>query len=160
MNCRYFILVISSLLILFGCVQPPPTGGKTEQIIEIEAADQILNYQCQSFWTEEKFSNLTEDDLITEFKEKYNVNAVNFEVTFDEATCSTILTCDVKGEMYNTNSYNFHWLLADLPFDLYAFTQSERELNYEGEVNGVPTTIKLIFPYAIAHCHEHVWPAK
>ena len=44
--------------------------------------------------------------------------------------------------------------------DLYQFKQSKEELNYEGEVNGVPTTIRLIFPYTIAHCHEHVWPAK
>jgi len=49
-------------------------------------------------------------------------------------------------------------LLADLTSDLYAFKQSEKELTYQGEINSAPTTIKLVFPYKIVHCHEHVWP--
>jgi len=166
---KYFILVILSLLILFGCAQPgaeppptaPPIVEETKQvIIEIEAVDQIVHYQCQSFWTQDEFLKLSEDDLIARFKEKYNVDAQNFEVSLDEAKKSTILMCDIKGTTYNSNSYNFHWFLRDLPFDLYQFRQSEKELNYEGEVNGVPTKIRLIFPYTIAHCREHVWPAK
>ena len=164
MKWRYLIPVIASLLILFGCAQPsaepPPTGEKSKQVITIEARDQILRYQCQSFWTEEKFSELSENDLEARFNEKYNVDAQDFEFSFDKAKKSTTLICEVKGAMYSTNSYDFHWLLKDLPFDLYQFEQSEKELNYEGEVHSVPTTIRLIFPYAIAHCHEHVWPAK
>jgi hypothetical protein len=140
--------------------EPPSAGVETKQIITIEARDQILRYQCQSFWTEEKFSQLSENDLKARFKGKYNVKAENFEVSLDKTKKSTILISDIKGAMYSTDSYDFHWLLGDLPFDLYQFKQSEKELNYEGEVNGVPTTIRLIFPYTIAHCHEHVWPAK
>ena len=166
---KYSILVILSLLILFGCAQPgaeplptaPPIVEETKQvIIEIEAVGQIVHYQCQSFWTQDEFLKLSEDDLIARFKEKYNVDARDFEFSLDEAKKSTILICDIKGTTYNSNSYNFHWFLRDLPFDLYQFRQSEKELNYEGEVNGVPTKIRLIFPYTIAHCHEHVWPAK
>ena len=84
---------------------------------------------------------------------------VNPKVELDEENKSTILICDIKGAMYSADSYTFHWLLADLPFDLYAFEQFEKELIYQGEINGVSTTIELIFPYKIAHCHEHVWPA-
>jgi len=50
--------------------------------------------------------------------------------------------------------------IGDLPFDLYQFKQSEKELDYEGEINGVTTKIRLAFPYPIAHCHEHVWPGE
>ena len=89
---------------------------------------------------------------------KYGKYAVNPKVEFNKTRKSTALICDVKGAMYSTNSYDFHWLLGDLLFDLYQFKQSEKELYYEGEINGVPITIRLIFPYIIAHCHEHVWP--
>jgi hypothetical protein len=92
--------------------------------------------------------------------ERYSKYAVNPEVEFNEVRKSTALTCDIKGATYSTNSYDFHWLLGDLPFDLYQFKQSEKELYYKGEVNDIPATIRLIFPYVIAHCHEHVWPGK
>ena len=158
----YIIALVMALLTLSGCAQPmsgPPSAGEeTKQIITIEARDQILRYQWQSFWTEEKFSQLSENDLKARFKEKYKVKAENFEVSFDKTKKSTILICDIEGAMYSANQYEFHWLLGDLPFDLFAFKQSEKELTYEGKVNDVPTTIRLIFPYAISHCHEHVWP--
>ncbi len=53
------------------------------------------------------------------------------KVEFNEARKSTILICRVKGAMYSTNSYEFHWLLRDLPFDLYQFKQSKKEFYYE-----------------------------
>ena len=81
--------------------------------------------------------------------QKHGIVMVNPKVEFDKENKSTKLICDIKGAMYSTNSYDFHWLLADLPFDLYAFEQSEKELTYQGKINGVPTTIKLIFPYKI-----------
>ena len=181
MRWRYIIPLIMVLLIPLGCAQPlpspppaapspkPPLLEETRQIINIEVVDQTLCYQRQSLWTEEGFSQILESgeefetEQISSFKkslEKYNKSAANTKIEIDKLNKSTTLICDVKGAMYNTDSYDFHWLLADLPFDLYQFKQSEKELNYEGEVNGVPTTIKLIFPYTLAHCHEHVWPAK
>ena len=69
------------------------------------------------------------------------------------------LSCDIQGVMYSTTSYDFHWLLAALPFDLYKFKQKEKELVYNGYVNSIPTTIRLKFDFPITHCHEHVWPA-
>ena len=173
MRWSYIISLIMVLLILLGCAQPeaglPPIGQETRQIIEVRVVNQTVRYQCQSFWTEEEFSKILElrrkfeAEQITSFKEnlgKYNKSASNTEIRIDEVNKSATLMCEVKGAMYSTNSYDFHWLLGDLPFDLYQFKQSKKKLNYEGEVNGVPTTIRLIFPYTIAHCREHVWPAK
>jgi hypothetical protein len=80
------------------------------------------------------------------------------EYKFNEKKKSTTLKCDLKGAMYSTNSYDFHWLLRNLPFDLYQFKKLEKELHYDGKVNDVPMRIRLIFPYTVAHCHEHVWP--
>ena len=167
------ISLVIALLILFGCAQPrivsPPIGGEAERIIEIKAEAEILHYQRESLWTGEEFSKILESKKEFESKEVdsfkknlegYNKYIVNAGVEFDEARKSTILICDVRGAMYSANSYDFHWLLGDLPFDLYQFKQSEKELEYEGEINGVTTKIRLIFPYAIAHCHEHVWPGK
>ncbi len=90
--------------------------------------------------------------------EKYNVPILNPNVEFDAVRKVTVLSCNIKGAMYSSDSYEFHWLLADLSFDLYQFKQYETKLSYEGKINGIPTTIKLIFPYTITHCHEHVWP--
>ena len=181
MKRRYLALIIACLLSLLGCAQPPPSPPPAapmpkpppleegKQIINIEVDDQTLHYQRHSFWSEEKFSQILEarqkfeTEQINSFKkslEKYNKSAVNTKIKIDEVNKSTTLICDIKGAMYSANSYDFHWLLGDLPFDLYQFKQSEKELNYEGEVNGVPSKIRLIFPYTIAHCHEHVWPAK
>jgi hypothetical protein len=51
-----------------------------------------------------------------------------------------------------------HFLLGNWPFDLYQFKEYEKKLVYEGKINGVPTTVIFEFPYALSHCHEHVWP--
>ncbi|MBN2185972.1 MAG: hypothetical protein JW732_00760 [Dehalococcoidia bacterium] len=165
--------LVITLMILSGCTQPgivpPPTGREAEQIIEIKTEAEILHYQRQSLWGGEEFSKILESkkefeseevDSFENNLESYNKDIVNVEVKFDEAGESTIFKCDIRGAMYSANSYDFHWLLGDLPFDLYQFKRSEKELYYEGDVNGVTTEIRLIFPYTIAHCHEHVWPEE
>ena len=172
---RWFsgIPLVITLLILPSCTQPrivpSPIGREAEQIIEIKAEAEILHYQRESLWIGGEFSKILESKKKFESKEiesfennleRHNKYIVNVEVEFDEARKSTILTCDVRGAMYSVNSYDFHWLLGDLPFDLYQFKQSEKELDYEGEINGVTTKIRLAFPYPIAHCHEHVWPGE
>jgi hypothetical protein len=182
MNKKFFCsllvagLIVSEILIV-GCKGeekgPAKVEGpqKVEEVrplknaINIRAKGEILHYQRESLWSKEGFSGILkskgkfESDQIESFKknlERYGV--INPKIKLNEARKSTTLICDVKGAMYDTNSCEFHWLLGDLPFDLYQFKQSEKELYYEGEINGVPTTIRLIFPYTIAHCHEHVWP--
>lgn len=85
--------------------------------------------------------------------------ALNCLYSSDLSTHSIKLSCDIQGAMYSTNSYDFHWLLAALPFDLYKFKQKEKELVYNGDVNSIPTTIWLKFDFPITHCHEHVWSA-
>ena len=169
-------LIVSGILIV-GCKREEKGPAKVEgpqkvkevkplkNAINIRAEREILHYQKESLWSEEGFSGILkskrkfESDEIESFKKNLKKYAViNAKVEFNEARKSTTLICGVKGAMYGTNSYEFHWLLRDLPFDLYQFKQSEKELCYEGKVNGIPTTIRLIFPYTIAHCHEHVWP--
>lgn len=171
-------LIVSGILIV-GCKRKEKGPAKMEgpqkveearplkNAINIRAEGEILHYPKESLWSEEGFSGILESRKKFESKEidslkknldRYGKYAVNPKVEFNEARKSTTLICDIKGAMYSTNSYDFHWLLGDLPFDLYQFKQSEKELYYEGEVNGIPTTIRLIFPYTIAHCHEHVWP--
>lgn len=144
-------------------------GNLTESVVEVRAEGEILHYRNQSFWSEDSFSKISksrdkfEFEVIDSFDnslQKYGKVIVNPEVEFNQENKSTTLICDIKGAMYSTDSYDFHWLLADLPFNLYAFEQSEKELTYHDEINNITTTIKLIFPYTIAHCCEHVWPAR
>ena len=72
MKWRYFIPIVVSLVISFGCapqgVAPALTGEETKQIIEVEVVDQTLLYRCQSVWSAEKFSGLSENDLKARFK--------------------------------------------------------------------------------------------
>lgn len=162
-----------STVISINVVQAPSTGplefgNLTKSVIEVRAEGEILHYQNQSFWSEDSFSLILKSKDKFRFEEiasfnkslqRYGKIMITPKIEFDEENKSTILICDIRGAMYSTNSYDFHWLLADLPFDLYAFKQSEKELTYQGKINGIPITIKLIFPYTIAHCHEHVWPS-
>ena len=70
----YIISLIIVLFILSSCAQPrvgpPPTGEEAGRIIEVEAVDQIVHYQCQSRWSEEIFSQISEDDLKARFTGK------------------------------------------------------------------------------------------
>jgi len=169
MKWNYLALLVVSVLLLSSCTQfPAETAKEINRTVEVEAQGTMLHYQGESYWSEDEFSIILENkdgfgsDLVEKFSDdlsRYGKHAINPEVEFNEVNKATTLTCDIEGAMYSTNCYDFHWLLGDLPFDLYAFQESEKELNYEGEVNGIPATIRLIFPYAITHCHEHVWPA-
>jgi len=161
------LTIISVNVVQASTIELLKLGGLKKRVIQITAKGEILHYRNQSFWSEDVFSKILKSkekfelEVINSFNnslQKYGKVMVNPRVEFDEENNSTTLICDIKGAMYSTDSYDFHWLLADLPFDLYAFKQSEKELIYQGEINGVPTIIRLVFPYTVAHCHEHVWP--
>lgn len=180
MRRNYLVPLMVGLFVLASCGKPaaeaptpPPSPPivreEIKRTVTIEAQGAVLRYNRESFWSEEKFSEILESkdkfgseeiNSFTKSLERYNKHAVNPKIEFDEVDKSTTLICDIEGAMYSTDSYDFHWLLGDLPFDLYAFKQSKKELNWEGEIDGVPTAIRLVFPYALDHCREHVWPAR
>ena len=137
--------------------------------VSINTDKEVLHYKRVSFYNENDFSEIVKShevfssNIIETFKkdlQRHNIEALNCTHELNTVDNSTIVHCDIKGAMYRINSYDFHWLLGDLPFDLYQFTQNERELTYKGTINDIPTTIRLIFQFPIAHCHEHVWPAR
>ena len=172
---RYLIPIILILLILFGCAQRgagPPISKETKQIIEVEVVDQTVRYHCQSFWTQDEFLKLSEDDLIVRFKEKYNVDARKFAFSFDEANRSTTIECHIYGAISKgAKEYtaDFLWLLNPLGLDFIKneFDESNHGLSWEGTIKGVPTTIKVECPrqesvykdwqHPVGHCHGHVW---
>jgi hypothetical protein len=144
-------------------VWPEPLAN----VVTIHAEGEILHYQRESFWKDRNFSEIlsskkkfeaNETDSFKKNLERNHVHLSNISYEFNKERKSRTLKCDVKGTMYGENSYDFHWLLEDLPFDLYQFEQHEKELSYEGKINGVSTEIRLIFSHSISHCHEHVWP--
>jgi len=185
MNKKYFLFVFSGLLIfsLMLCTasknqkNSSETSLHTQQrtmqmpekvTIEIKADGEILHYRSVSLYSDKEFQKIIKpaqdysNKIIGNFKntlKQYNKKGLNCTYKLDSTEHLTILTCDIRGAIYGTNSYDFHWLLADLPFDLYQFTQSKKELTYSGKIDELPTTIHLIFNFPIAHCHEHVWPA-
>ena len=172
------VLIVLSILFMGFKVEQKATqeAGNTQgtlairpfkSMIVIKAEGEILHYQKESFYNKEDFSEVIKSKMkfkseaIESFNkkmERYNEQASNYEFKVNDKERSIILKCDVRSAMYSTNSYDFHWLLGDLPFDLYQFEQSDKELNYQGKINNIPTTIRLIFPYRLSHCHEHVWP--
>ncbi len=186
MNRKYFLfisfwLLIFFLILLSGFKNQQPaaeTSSPKQNVmaftpvkvqIMIRTEKEVLHYERVSFYRETDFSEISKStkkfssNVIANFKkgvQRYNVEAFNCTCELNTTEHSQILNCDVKGPMYSANSYDFHWLLEELPFDLYQFTQSERELNYNGKINDIHTKIRLIFGFPIAHCHEHVWPAR
>lgn len=83
------------------------------------------------------------------------MNAGNFDVKTDKKEKSTILKCDVYTE-FRTSYYDFHWFPRPLGLDFLDdhFARSERELSWEGSLDGVRTTILLKFPFRISNCHR------
>jgi len=144
--------------------------GPSRNAIEIRAEGEILHYERESFWDQEDFSKLLElkekfeSKEIDSFKrtlEGYNRYAVNPKIEFDESKKSTVLNCDIKGAKEGS-WLDFDWFLRPYGLDFIDshFEAKEKELCWEGKVEGVKTTISIKFPYPISNCHEHVWPAK
>ena len=133
--------------------------------IEIEADEKVLHYQEIHVWSKEEFSNIIENQQEfdssqrKQFNEMYNINADNFMIEYDQERCSTILKCDIHGT-FSGSWYDFHWFLNPLGLDFInsGFVKSERELSWEGNIDGVAITITLRFPFTINHCHAHIWP--
>ena len=141
MRWSYIILPIIILLSLLGCAQPsvkPVSTGEETKLI----------YQCQAFWAEEEFSELSESDLRARFRGKYNVDARNFGFSFDKATHSTIIKCQIYGAIskgHDRYTADFLWFLNPLGLDFIGdnFKESKHGLSWEGSVDGVPTSIKI-----------------
>jgi len=167
-------------------VQPEvvPETGLLENYITVEVEGTIIHYQKQSFWNESEFLAIFENKeefknaVIQDFDEKMyheqGESAVGADVEFDEAKRATVLKCDVHdairesdGEYYAT----FKWLLVPLRLDFIDdnFEESKEGLSWDGEVDGIPTSITIKLPpqesvYAAwerlpspGHCHGHVW---
>lgn len=138
-----------------------------ERNIIIEAEGDTVHYFEQKKWSEDKFSRVIEaedefsSNQIEEFQAIHQVNAGNFDVEIDKKEKSTILKCNVYAE-FRTSYYDFHWFLEPLGLDFIDnhFEKSERELSWEGSLEGVRATILLRFPFKISNCHAHVWPAR
>lgn len=164
MKRGYFILLVIGLLVLSGCAQQegePPPGGEAELI-----------YQGRCFWTEEEFAALSEDDLEDLFYEEYDVDAGEFNFTFDAEGYSTVTGCHVYGEIWKSgDNYraDFSWLLDSLGLDFLDddFEKSTTGLSWEGDINNVTTSIIIECPEQdsayeawgepVGHCHAHIW---
>ena len=137
-----------------------------ERDIVIEAEGETLHYLEEKKWAEDEFSRVVEQkdqfgaDQIQEFKDTYDISAGDFDVEIDKEWKLTILKCDVYVKL--DGWYDFHWFLRPLGLDFIDddFERLERELSWEGSLDGVKTTILLTFPFQINNCHAHVWSAS
>jgi hypothetical protein len=163
-------------LILLGCAQQeialPSPGEEVELIYKCECRDAELIYRCQRFWTEEEFSNITEDNLATLFNQTYTVDAKDFNFTFNETNYSTITRCHVYGQISRSGDgylADFHWFLNSLSLDFLDdnFEESTTGLSWQGSLDSVPTSIRIECPkqdlvykawqHPVGHCHAHIW---
>jgi hypothetical protein len=161
-----------------------PETGLLENSITVEVEGTIIHYQKQSFWDESEFSAILENKegfknaVITEFTEKLSEYgeqgeyAVGADVEFDEAKKATVLKCDVHDAITKSDdSYRatFLWLLRPLGLSFInnKFEETKEGLSWDGEVEGVPTSITVKLPpqesvyeaweQPVGHCHGHVW---
>lgn len=173
----YFIALMVVLFLLSGCAAPsPPTTlqEETKQVVTVEVQGTALHYQGESFWTEDRFSLILENqegfasDLIEDFTNNVssygegNEQVTNATVVVNEDTKSTILKCDVYGAIWKSgNRYQatFFWLLKPLDLDFINndFDESEEGLSWQGLVNDIPTSVIVELPAEFGHCHAHAW---
>ena len=191
------LLIVMLLTIVSGCVVPaevppvevPPAEeeeeGEIQRVVEVKADGLTLHYLRQSFWGEERFSNYSANQaqFRTDFKDdfkrrlaKYNISASGYSFSFDSATQSTQIRCDIHDAISKTgNKYTarFQWLLNPLELDFIDndFKESEKGLSWEGVIKGIPTTVIVELPtidslvyeawkHPIGHCHAHAWWTK
>lgn len=188
MNKNFFCsLLVTGLIVLgmliVGYIEKEEKGAatvegpqKVEEVrpirnaIKIKAEGEVLHYRKESLWNEKDFSeimgsrNKFESREIDSFKrtlKKYNRYAVTPRIEFDESEKSTLLICDIKGAKEGS-WFDFDWFLRPYGLDFIDshFERKEKELYWEGKINGVKTAISIKFSYSVSNCHEHVWPAK
>ena len=161
-----------------------PETGLLENSITVEVEGTVIHYQKQSFWNESEFSAIWENKeefknaVIQDFDEKLSrygergESAVGADVKFDEAEKATVLKCDVHGAITKSDDgyrATFLWLLRPLGLSFIndKFEESKEGLSWDGEVDGIPTSITIKLPPqesvyeagepSVGHCHGHVW---
>lgn len=172
-KCGYIIPLIMALAILFGCAQQEvgtspttlPTAEKARRMIEVEVVDQTVLYRYQYFWDEEEFLELSGSELEARFKEEYNVEAKDFEISFT-TKCYVYGTISKSRDRYTAD---FLWLLRPLGLDFIDdhFKETNHGLSWQGKIDGVPATIEVKCPpqdcvyeawqHPVGHCHGHIW---
>ncbi|MCK4736496.1 MAG: PGF-CTERM sorting domain-containing protein [Methanophagales archaeon] len=185
--CVYAVLVGIAISVSPLCAAQSgaiPETGILENNITVEVEETTIHYQKQSFWTESEFSAILENkedfksEIIQDFNEKLSrygergEYAVGADVEFEETKKATVFKCDVHDAVTKSDdSYRatFIWLLSPLGLDFIDdnFEESKEGLSWEGEVDGIPTSITIELPpqetvYAaweepVGHCHGHVW---
>jgi len=151
-------------VLLGATAQAGPAFKKLKDTIEVRAQGDTLHYREASLYSKQDFAQILKEKegfkstVIASLKRRYGWYVLTPKVMFNEEESTVTVQCLIKGAMYAPKSYDFHWLLKDLPFDLYQFKEQGKGLVYDGTIEGVPTIIRLQFPYEPAHCHEHVWP--
>jgi len=108
------------------------------------------------------------------FQKKYDVDAGDFNFSFNETNHSTVTECHVYGKISKSGDEYvayFSWFLDPLTLDFIDdnFEESKTGLSWEGNINGVPTSIKIecppqdsvygLGPYGVGvgHCHAYIW---
>ena len=186
-------ILLLAVIIIGGCTapseappppqeeEPPPVTEEIKRIVEVEAVNKTLHYQRESFWSAERFLELSankadfEADFMSNFNSnlaKYDLHAQNYKISFDESSSSTKVMCDIyngiskRGDRYTAR---FQWLLHPLGLDFIDddFEEPRDGLSWQGYVDSVQMIISLEFPrqdapYAAwhepnGHCHAHVW---
>lgn len=151
-------------------VPPAKEGGELKRVVEVEADGLTLHYLRQSFWEEARFSAhlANQAQFKADCKEHFeqglaqsSVSASDYSFSFDSATQSTVIRCDIHDAVSRTGdryTARFEWLELPQGVDLLNFDKvSEDKLKGETEVNGIPVTITLLFSASIGNCHWHVW---
>ena len=189
------LLATMLLAVVGGCAPvpapaPPPAEvppakeeGEVRRVIEVEADGLTIHYLRQSFWGEKEFSSYlaNQAQFKSDFKEdfepglaKAGVSASDYSFSFDSATRSTVIRCDIHDNisLRTGGGYyaRFGWLLNPLGLDFIDdnFEASTNGLSWEGLAKSIPTTVTVELPVIdssvykaweqpIGHCHAHAW---
>nr|AAU83329.1 hypothetical protein GZ27E7_3 [uncultured archaeon GZfos27E7] len=161
--CVCVVLIGIGISPLWAVQQPLPEKGELKSNITMEVEETFIHYQKQSFWTESDFvaildnKKVFKNNVIRDFNEKLSRYgergefAVGADVEFYEAKKATVLKCDVHDAITKSDdSYRatFIWLLRPLRLDFIddKFKENKEGLLWEGEVEGILTSITIKLP--------------
>ncbi len=145
---------------------------------------QSIRYDEETFMQE--FEKYSKDgsrylkDIIENFSNEwlksagyYKISSSDWKILFESEYAmkegkveSFGVQCKIRGANIAGTEENPYfgteWLLKPIlgdKIDLYGFKYSKdrTSLSYKGNIANIPTTITLLFPKPINHCHYHIW---
>jgi len=141
---------------------------KKSRIIRVNVNEDKINYYDTTEYDKEQFEMIRHgysghrNERIARLNvETYGYEKINPEVTLNSTTRTSTLSATVLNAVKD-GRVCVEWLAPGITktFDLMQFIDYARRLEWQGEMDNIPTSIVIRLPFLQSHCHSHIWEAK